>query len=138
MTPCLSFVRSLHDTVESPIHPTFPTREKDLNSPQYIELGTDISREEEKELWGFYSAACGAPMINRRSDKAATRVIPIDNDCSTFAFKGSGIGLWDWNVATNKVIFSDGWKDLFGYAQDEIGDNLNLRFPVACYGDNLF
>jgi PAS domain S-box-containing protein len=64
-------------------------------------------------------------MINRRSDKAATGVPPIDNDCWMFAFEGSGIGLWDWNVTTNKVVFSSGWKDLFGYAQDEVGDNFN-------------
>ncbi|HWV45955.1 MAG TPA: PAS domain S-box protein [Nitrospira sp.] len=64
-------------------------------------------------------------MSNKRSDKAATRMPPIDHDCWTFAFKGSGIGLWDWNVAINKVIFSDGWKDLFGYAQDEVSDNFN-------------
>lgn len=64
-------------------------------------------------------------MINKRSDKAATGVPQIENDGWTFAFEGSGIGLWDWNVAANKVVFSDGWKDLFGYAQDEIGDNFN-------------
>lgn len=64
-------------------------------------------------------------MINKRSDDAATRMPPIDNDGWTFAFEGSGIGLWDWNVAANKVVFSNGWKDLFGYAQDEVGDNFN-------------
>ncbi|HWF60902.1 MAG TPA: PAS domain S-box protein [Nitrospira sp.] len=96
-----------------------------LNSPQDIELGTDISREEEKELWGFHPAACGAPMINRRSDKAATQVLSIDNGCWTFAFEGSGIGLWEWTVAANKVVISNGWKDLFGYTPDEVGDNFN-------------
>ncbi|BFU89257.1 MAG: hypothetical protein NTAFB01_04440 [Nitrospira sp.] len=64
-------------------------------------------------------------MINKRSDKAATGAPQIDNDGWAFAFEGSGIGLWDWNVAANTVVFSDGWKDLFGYAQDEIGDNFN-------------
>lgn len=64
-------------------------------------------------------------MINRRSAKAATRVLPIDNDCWMFAFEGSGIGLWDWNVATNQVVFSNGWKALFGYAQDEVGGTFN-------------
>lgn len=64
-------------------------------------------------------------MINKRSAKAATGVPQIDNDGWAFAFEGSGIGLWDWNIATNKVVFSDGWKDLFGYAQDEVSDNFN-------------
>ncbi len=64
-------------------------------------------------------------MIKKRSDKTATGVLPIDSDGWAFAFEGSGIGLWDWNVATNKVGVANGWKDLFGYAQDEVGDNFN-------------
>ena len=64
-------------------------------------------------------------MINKRSEKVAAGAPQIDMDGSTFAFKGSGIGLWDWNVATNKVVLSDGWKDLFGYVQDEVSDNFN-------------
>ena len=64
-------------------------------------------------------------MTDRRPDTTDSQAISIDNDCWMFAFEGSGIGLWDWNVTTNKVLFSSGWKDLFGYAQDEVGDNFN-------------
>lgn len=64
-------------------------------------------------------------MGNRRSNKTATRSLSIGNDCWLFAFEGSGIGLWNWDVTTNKVVCSNGWKDLFGYAQDEVADNFN-------------
>jgi len=64
-------------------------------------------------------------MIKKRSDTAATGALPIDSDGWAFAFEDSGIGLWDWSVATNTVVFSHGWKDLFGYAQDEVNDNFN-------------
>jgi len=47
-----------------------------------------------------------------------------DEHCR-FVFEGSGIGLWDWNVATNSVRFHGGWKDLFGYGQDEGGGRLD-------------
>ncbi|HEU5091092.1 MAG TPA: PAS domain-containing protein, partial [Nitrospira sp.] len=64
-------------------------------------------------------------MTDRRPDTTDSQAISIDSDCWAFAFEGSGIGLWDWNITTNKVLFSSGWKDLFGYAQDEVGDNFN-------------
>ncbi|MBH0209567.1 MAG: PAS domain-containing protein, partial [Nitrospira sp.] len=42
-----------------------------------------------------------------------------------FVFEGSGIGVWEWDVTTNRVLFSHGWKDLFGYAQDKAGGSLD-------------
>lgn len=32
----------------------------------------------------------------------------------------SNIGLWDWNLATNQVVFSSEWKAQLGYADDEL------------------
>ena len=36
------------------------------------------------------------------------------------ATQAGGVGLWDWNLATNEVRFSDGWKRQLGFAPDEI------------------
>jgi len=41
-----------------------------------------------------------------------------------FALEGSGDGVWDWNVQTNRVFFSNQWKAMLGYEPDEIGDTL--------------
>ncbi len=38
-----------------------------------------------------------------------------------FAIEGSGDGLWDWNVANGTAFFSLRWKEILGYAEDEIG-----------------
>jgi two-component system NtrC family sensor kinase len=41
-----------------------------------------------------------------------------------FALEGAGDGVWDWDAQTNRVFFSHRWKEMLGYTDDEIGDNL--------------
>ena len=39
------------------------------------------------------------------------------------ALKMDSIGLWNWDLVTKKVTFSDEWKQQIGYAADELQDN---------------
>jgi PAS domain S-box-containing protein len=38
----------------------------------------------------------------------------------TLAFAGAQEGVWDWNLETNDVVYSPRWKEMLGYADDEI------------------
>ncbi|MCQ8104243.1 EAL domain-containing protein [Methylomonas sp. SURF-2] len=39
------------------------------------------------------------------------------------ALEGLGDGVWDWNMAENRVFFSRRWKEMLGFAEDEIQDS---------------
>ncbi|WP_232503511.1 PAS domain-containing protein [Pseudogulbenkiania sp. NH8B] len=41
-----------------------------------------------------------------------------------FALSGSGQGVWDWDLASGTVFFSDTWKGMLGYAPGEIGQDI--------------
>jgi PAS domain S-box-containing protein len=42
----------------------------------------------------------------------------------TLAFAGAHEGMWDWNLETGAVIYSPRWKQMLGYAADEIEPNI--------------
>lgn len=42
-----------------------------------------------------------------------------------YALEGAGDGLWDWDATTDRVFFSRQWKEMLGYADEEIGDTLD-------------
>jgi len=42
-----------------------------------------------------------------------------------FALEGAGDGLWDWDAETGLVFFSDQWKNMLGYAPNEIRNDLS-------------
>lgn len=39
-----------------------------------------------------------------------------------FALEGSGDGVWDWNVADRTMMVTRRWKEILGFAEDEIED----------------
>ncbi|MDO8931627.1 MAG: EAL domain-containing protein, partial [Rhodocyclaceae bacterium] len=42
-----------------------------------------------------------------------------------FALEGAGDGIWDWNVQTDEVMYSPRWKEMLGFAADEIGTDFH-------------
>ncbi len=57
----------------------------------------------------------------------------ISEERFRLALDATDVGLWDWNLETHEIIFSDKWKSMLGYTPDEIQDDFqgwqNLWHP---------
>ncbi|WP_164885189.1 PAS domain-containing hybrid sensor histidine kinase/response regulator [Rubrivivax rivuli] len=54
----------------------------------------------------------------------------------TQATLAGGVGLWDWDLRTNEVHYSDAWKRQLGYAPDEVADSFE-EWRVRVHPDDL-
>jgi PAS domain S-box-containing protein len=52
------------------------------------------------------------------------------------AINGSNDGIWDWNIQTNEIFFSDRWKAQLGYQPDEIKHDFE-EFRNRIHPDDL-
>ncbi len=64
-------------------------------------------------------------MTHSNSDDAAARRIHLNNQYWAFALEGSGIGVWEWDVTANRVVRSNEWNALFGYAEGAVGNSFD-------------
>lgn len=42
-----------------------------------------------------------------------------------FALEGAGTGVWDWDIAAGKVHYSPRWKQMLGYAEDQVDETID-------------
>jgi diguanylate cyclase (GGDEF)-like protein/PAS domain S-box-containing protein len=67
--------------------------------------------------------------------QVAERTVELERSEERYilAARGANDGLWDWDLQTNRIFFSSRWKNMLGYADDEVGDSLaewlNLIYP---------
>jgi len=57
--------------------------------------------------------------------KRSEEALRLSEERWQFALEGSGDGVWDWDVPTGRVFYSDQWKRMLGYEPPEIGNTLS-------------
>jgi PAS domain S-box-containing protein len=61
----------------------------------------------------------------RRSRKAAQDALERSEERFALAMAGTRDGLWDWDLTTNHCYYSDRWKEMLGYATEELASDLS-------------
>ncbi len=77
-----------------------------------IELYTRVTRPVDAELMKVFLGVGG--QIGQFIERTTTE------ERLALVIQGSSDGIWDWDLASNEVYYSDRWKSMLGYADDEI------------------
>jgi len=56
--------------------------------------------------------------------KQATKELQLNKERLQLALHGAQLGLWDWNIKTDKVHFNERWAEMLGYNLEEIDSRL--------------
>ncbi|MEM6265084.1 MAG: response regulator [Bacteroidota bacterium] len=56
--------------------------------------------------------------------REAERALAESHDRFIAAIEASEEGIWDWNLRTDEVFYSPGWKTMLGYHPDEVANDL--------------
>lgn len=68
--------------------------------------------------------------------KLMERQLAENDERWELAISGANDGIWDWNLETNSVYFSDRWKMMIGYQPEDI-PNLYLEWETRIYAEDL-
>ena len=58
--------------------------------------------------------------------KVAEDALRLSEQRFNLAMQGANDGLWDWKLNSNEVYFSPRWKEMLGYADQELDNNFSV------------
>ncbi|WP_395137537.1 PAS domain S-box protein [Schlegelella aquatica] len=58
--------------------------------------------------------------------REAEQALAVSEQRWKFALEGSGNGVWDWDVASDRVFYSTRWKEILGYLDHELGSSVEV------------
>lgn len=59
------------------------------------------------------------------SRKAVEQALRESEERWQFALEGAGDGIWDWQLQTQEIFFSDQWKSMLGYEPEEVPNDFS-------------
>ena len=67
-----------------------------------------------------------AVVENITERKQAEQALQKSEERFTLAMQATNDGLYDWNLVTNEIYFSPGWKRMLGYTDDELENDFSV------------
>jgi PAS domain S-box-containing protein len=93
-----------------------------------------------QQILNMVSAPVGDCFISTGFDVTAERkrqqALEHALESVTQATLAGGVGLWDWDLRTNEVHYSDAWKRQLGHAPDEVADSFE-EWRTRVHPDDL-
>jgi PAS domain S-box-containing protein len=71
-------------------------------------------------IYPIATVLLGKLMIQQTKNWENITALDISEKRWQFALEGAGDGVWDWNVITNEVFYSNRWKSMLGYDDADI------------------
>jgi diguanylate cyclase (GGDEF)-like protein/PAS domain S-box-containing protein len=66
---------------------------------------------------------------------AVSEALRVSEQRWSLALEGGGFAVWDWNLQTGEVQLSKRGKQLFGFSEDEIGNQM-AEWELLCHPDD--
>jgi len=98
----------------------FRLRHKDGHYIHVLSRGFPVRREPDGPV--VRAVGTHLDITERKQTEAALRE---SEERLTLAFAGAQEGVWDWNLETNAVVYSSRWKQMLGYADEEIEPHIS-------------
>ena len=62
--------------------------------------------------------------LEQEREQAQAR-IQISEERLAFALDGAGYGVWDWDIASGTVLYSERWRQMHGFSRKDVPDRLD-------------